>query len=94
MSGLGVGGSPGASVAMEPVRNPAIPLICYGNQRLDLGGMNLGGLEPKPVGTQAACGWGRAPGAGLKRLSMLKLQFPTLCEPSTETCRSVLCWEN
>lgn len=35
-SGLEVGRSPGTHVAMEPVRIPVIPSICYGNQQLDL----------------------------------------------------------
>ncbi|PKU33322.1 hypothetical protein llap_16375 [Limosa lapponica baueri] len=35
MSGLEVGRSLGTNVAMEPVRNPVIPPIRYGNQQLD-----------------------------------------------------------
>lgn len=53
MSGLEAGRSSGTNVAMEPVRNPVIPPVCYGNQQLDL--------------EDADCGYTGDPGPGAVR---------------------------
>lgn len=59
-SGLEVGRSPGTHVAMEPVRIPVIPSICYGNQQLDL--EDAGGIRNVLLGGRrlAKGSWSRA----------------------------------
>ena len=87
MSGLEVGRSPGTNVVMEPVRNPAMPPIRYGNQQLDWeDALETSSWTGRTHGLAVStCSQGRSPGAGLTRLVWLKLQISAPCKLSTET---------